>query len=1140
MPDVRNGKLQMQRFVVVFEEVLNPMLKKLFPKSFTADQRNFRNLLAGARAELHHICALAILVFLGLAALPASAQPAPSPFIVWSTSPGFVKPNIVLQYSSTNGTGVNWTTAQSLHFYNNTPAAQVRDAVQYLQEGIRKMAGQTTGWDVVNQADLTLSDGILLTTLAAAPASIQSDPAVLAALAQPAPGPGIFGIEAREAYYIRSEGNRVIVVANRLEGLVTAIPDLMESVDYEVLGMGPNWIYAPDYSSSGFLFNLERSGRPGYFFRNLWASSGQVNGQGSIYNPATVTLTPPDEYVWKSWNRWQVGRRMRTNSFNPAFGHAMQSRHTAVTNHIRTTGVTDGFLAPTSLGPNASRPVASSTNSGHIWINSDNSDVYSSNGTTWTLSSSGILPASIDVSVASVRQILLDLMKSGANTAFGTNPDEPYGFGTDPEDGTGMAKINLAKVPNWYPAYRTTEGQSWGAYALNGFQGLSQATEKWWWDPVSPDTDNAQSDTVFGLNNWLLREYDKYINSLPAGNDDLSNPAAPIYRQNTKTGKSKKSLIRVDCYSYNYHDVPPNFNLDTAGGGRMRVMVAGYPKHRGRGKWVNLRTELHVAQAFSLLLPNSPSALRWIMSYAGGGDFDIAACVLTPERSPTYRAKMLRDYYTTSNFRSLSSEGDLNFGKLGPTYYMMTKILWNPAVSDADINLQINQYLQRAYGAGWVKMREYHDLAWSGNIPVNGPNLWALCLMKIDEADALIPAGTQEQQRIDDLKTHWYHYYFVDTDEFDGGTASNAVREFCWKAQMGYQVALRFDMREGFASIDTLAVAGPYASAPPRYTPAETAVWWNTIKARWQYTPVTLFTSGTLANGSPAGQVDMNDLVPVAEFGNSPAIYTHIFNSTLMSPITHASAAGQDIGLKIYYDDLAYNGSTVNVPKTIFWGLSKYDAASTRWEDIYDVSMNSTATYQVAISPVPATNPTLRNVLEIRVPAPEPGIYQIKVANSRCNGNRVADINWQPQLKNPNTNNPGAPGATLGGRLTYNYSARALSNNESFYFYYIPKGVSKIEFEAVNGGGGRQIKIYNNFNTSSVKRTITLDDNGASISNIGVHKITLNPGEAGSLMSVFKPYPPYMYSIPMLWAKSPSQLMVPRKIAIADGLTIIP
>ena len=56
----------------------------------------------------------------------------------------------------------------------------------------------------------------------------------------------------------------------------------------------------------------------------------------------------------------------------------------------------------------------------------------------------------------------------------------------------------------------------------------------------------------------------------------------------------------------------------------------------------------------------------------------------------------------------------------------------------------------------------------------------------------------------------------------------------------------------------------------------------------------------------------------------------------------------------------------------------------------------------------------------------------------------------------------------------------------------------------------------------------------------GTHRIALDPGEDGTVAMIegngfsF----PYLYSIPTLWAKSPAELLVPRAIAQADGLTI--
>jgi hypothetical protein len=51
--------------------------------------------------------------------------------------------------------------------------------------------------------------------------------------------------------------------------------------------------------------------------------------------------------------------------------------------------------------------------------------------------------------------------------------------------------------------------------------------------------------------------------------------------------------------------------------------------------------------------------------------------------------------------------------------------------------------------------------------------------------------------------------------------------------------------------------------------------------------------------------------------------------------------------------------------------------------------------------------------------------------------------------------------------------------------------------------------------------------------------IALNTGEDGSIaeFSSGRPNTPYLYSVPHLWAMSPSMLLVPRDIAISDGLT---
>src|SRR5258708_37812730 len=107
-----------------------------------------------------------------------------------------------------------------------------------------------TGKDFPVISTNDLSRGIVLTLLQNSPADIRNDPEILSALKQDSKNP----FAANEAYCVRSDTNRVLVVANTSDGLADGVVELMESVDYEILGMGVNWIYAPDHRKQPLVF----------------------------------------------------------------------------------------------------------------------------------------------------------------------------------------------------------------------------------------------------------------------------------------------------------------------------------------------------------------------------------------------------------------------------------------------------------------------------------------------------------------------------------------------------------------------------------------------------------------------------------------------------------------------------------------------------------------------------------------------------------------------------------------------------------------------------------------------------------------------------------------------------------------------
>ena len=58
--------------------------------------------------------------------------------------------------------------------------------------------------------------------------------------------------------------------------------------------------------------------------------------------------------------------------------------------------------------------------------------------------------------------------------------------------------------------------------------------------------------------------------------------------------------------------MPPHLNLEP----RVRVMIAGSPKHRGLGEWKQCALQHDVAAAFARMLPREPSGEYRIISIA--------------------------------------------------------------------------------------------------------------------------------------------------------------------------------------------------------------------------------------------------------------------------------------------------------------------------------------------------------------------------------------------------------------------------------------------------------------------------------------------------------------------------------------------
>jgi len=1007
--------------------------------------------------------------------LPVVAQPAG--FIVHSKAPGFTPPKIVLQFDAQAGTGIDWNKASGRPWHESSDAAKAGSAVEFVRDGIERMTGREL--EVVSGNDF--SRGIVFTTLKAASEDISNDAEVIAALKNN----GSDAYNDREAFFIRSEADRLLIITNTVEGFVTAAPALLESVGYEVLAMGPNWTHVPDLRER-LAFRIKLTDRPSYYIRALTATSGQSYGVGTIMNPKLIT-DPADETVDVSYRRWRIGQRMHTSSMPPFPGHALQAFHGEVIEHMRGMGTTDGFLGTVKVGKDAERPAAGEANRGWLWISADVKDTaHSSDGKEWKARTKPLYaPMSIDVSVPFVREIVLSSMKQKAEKFFAEAPDDTFVFGTDAEDGSVLQ--TTPRHPNWYPDYLAQTGGEFGRpYVLHGYKGLNQPRELW---------DGAEfTDIMFGLNNWLLREYDRWIDSLPPE------------RRVTSSGRSKKEAVRCSFYSYNDHDVPPNFNLDP----RIRVMIASYPKNRGYGKWKPFKTQIDMGNVFRQMLPREPSGDYWIISLSYFQDRSLDGLAPRWDASPEFLTKRQQEHYA-AGFRALSVETDFNFGRFGLGYYLIAQALWNTKLTAAELDAIRDRWLKRAFGSGWKVMKQYYDFTLLKNYPVNSPHAWSQAIRFIEAADKLIDESREPaaQHRLDDLKQYWYLYYLIDTGE--AKSSSTALRELLWKGQMSYANASHMISRVFFNTSDAAKAAGEFSQGPAHFTTDETAVWWPKVLAHWPIVPVTPF----------ANDVDVNDLVAVKEFGDAPCPQGFVYNAAYQKQATVrcvAAQAGDEIGFKLYWPADVTGKDHFYVARDVAYGIEWWNTKTKAWDELVDPTMTVQPSTEINL---PGKRKE-HHLAAVRYRAPQSGTYRFLIGRGG-NLSTLTDLGWNPA----NDTHTGGHSFTLDG------NSEGLTQRPTFI--YIPKGTRSLDLEVWDSAGNKAVTLYKSLPPTRANISRKVD-----VSKRQTHCIKLKPEETGTIAELsgngfaF----PYLYSVPMLWAKSPGQLLVPRAVAKADGLTI--
>ncbi len=206
----------------------------------------------------------------------------------------------------------------------------------------------------------------------------------------------------------------------------------------------------------------------------------------------------------------------------------------------------------------------------------------------------------------------------------------------------------------------------------------------------------------------------------------VSDRAFDLANHTARAVAAKHPGKLVNLYAYNVHAAPPNFSVEP----NVVVLVAPYAFQRTG-------------------LPGDELVKAWAprANHLGVYDYwaipDWANCepVLAYERGT---AKKIR-FWHGQGVRAFLGESSFSAGNVGLTWYLASRLLWNP---QADERAIVNEFFDLAYGPAQAPMRRMHE-RWAAGYLLSEHEL-ALAFRDLAEARRLAP-NSAIRARIDDF-----------------------------------------------------------------------------------------------------------------------------------------------------------------------------------------------------------------------------------------------------------------------------------------------------------------------------------------------------------------------------------------------------
>ena len=217
----------------------------------------------------------------------------------------------------------------------------------------------------------------------------------------------------------------------------------------------------------------------------------------------------------------------------------------------------------------------------------------------------------------------------------------------------------------------------------------------------------------------------------------------------------------VGLYAYNWHSDPPPFALEpnvyiqltmAFNGGKMSLpeLLEAWPKKaKNLGFYAYFSTWLWDYDRWPGGQAGNKNSLLWMFTAWN-------------------KANLQSGAYATS----VSAESGNNWGPHGRGYYLANKLMWNP---QADIEAVLNDFYNKAFGAGAPSMKKYYEMA--DNSPPISPGVLGALFRRVDEASEATQDRPDIQRRLDDIKNYLRYEYLNYRMAREGDGAKKAAME---------------------------------------------------------------------------------------------------------------------------------------------------------------------------------------------------------------------------------------------------------------------------------------------------------------------------------------------------------------------------